>query len=106
MAKGLDKVLASVTKTEQVVTCAICGKKHSLDSKEFVVFYGDVMVGLDSPAVSGNIDDKGKIIGSSVLCLEHEAVDAFVSEMKKLAHKNSVVQRSAKKEVQDGDEDR
>jgi hypothetical protein len=105
MAKGLDKVLASVTKTEQVVTCAICGKKHSLDSKEFVVFYGDVMVGLDSPAVSGNIDDKGKIIGSSVLCLEHEAVDAFVSEMKKLAHKNLVVQR-AKKEVQDGDEDR
>jgi hypothetical protein len=104
MAKGLDKVLASVTKTEQVVTCAICGKKHSLDSKEFVVFYGDIMVGLDSPAVSGNIDDKGKIIGSSVLCLEHEAVDVFVSEMKKLAYNNSV-QRSAKKEVQDGDED-
>jgi len=105
MAKGLGRILAGVTKTEQVVTCAICGKKHSLNSKEFVVFYGDVMVGLDSPAVSGNIDDKGKIVGSSVLCLEHEAVDAFVSEMKKLAHKNLVVQR-AKKEVQDDDEDR
>jgi hypothetical protein len=96
MPKGLGKTLANVTRTEQVVVCDVCGERHSLSSKDFIILYGDVMEGLMDPAITGNIDDKGKIVGSVIICTKHEFVGPLVEELKKIAGKRTdVVQEEA-----------
>jgi hypothetical protein len=78
--KGLERILADVTKTTFVVVCKLCGKQHRVDSKDFVILYGDVRVGLDDDGalIIGNIDSNGKIIGSTILCKEHDFVQKFI----------------------------
>ena len=97
MAKGLGKILADVTRTEQVVTCDICGERHLLSSKDFIILYGDVMVGLEDPVLIGNIDDKGKITGSVVFCTKHEFVGKLLEEMKAIAEKRTDVVEEERK---------
>ena len=74
MAKvgGREKRLASVTDVETVVKCSQCGKRFSIDdeveSDGFFVLYGDISVGANGEMLFGNIDDKGKLTGSTVCC--------------------------------------
>jgi hypothetical protein len=77
MDKGLSKILASAVQTEAVVTCAFCGEKHKISEETFFVFYGDIGDGLNGELISGNIDAKGKVIGSTVLCKKHRQVMEF-----------------------------
>jgi hypothetical protein len=77
MDKGLSKILASAVQTEAVVTCAFCGEKHKISEETFFVFYGDIGDGLNGELISGNIDAKGKVIGSTVLCKKHKQVMEF-----------------------------
>ena len=55
------------------VRCARCGKLHVADSKDYVNFYGDVIVGLDEPILS-NTDGKGKVATSTVYCRSQECL--------------------------------
>jgi hypothetical protein len=77
MEKGLSKILASAVQTESVVTCAFCGERHKISENTFFVFYGDISDGLNGELISGNIDAKGKVIGSTVLCKKHDQVIEF-----------------------------
>jgi hypothetical protein len=101
MAKTVGQVLAGVTQTEQVVTCSICGERHPLNSKDFIILYGDVMVGLADPAIAGNIDEKGKIVGSVVFCTKHEFVPPLVEELRKIVEGRTDTQ---KEEAEHADE--
>lgn len=61
---AMNKVLADVTKTEQVVVCAYCSERHNVNTDGFIVVFGDIHKGMDTPVISGNISDRGKLIGS------------------------------------------
>jgi len=78
MARTVEKALASAVATETVVICKVCGKRHRLDSDQFIVIYGDVRKGLEAPLIGGNINEKGQVIGSTVMCTEHEEVLGFL----------------------------
>lgn len=76
--KGLESRLVDVTSVDTVVTCKICKRRFSVsDEKEahgFLVIYGDIRIGLEGQLIHGNIDDKGKLIGSTVCCREKTCV--------------------------------
>jgi hypothetical protein len=73
-----EKRLASVTDVETVVKCSQCGKRFNIDdeveSDGFFVLYGDISVGANGEMLFGNIDDKGKLIGSTVCCRTMECI--------------------------------
>lgn len=72
------KVFADVTQTEPVVTCHLCGKKYPVGSDGFIVIFGDIHLGMEIGLVSGNINERGKLVGSFVLCREHAYVNELV----------------------------
>lgn len=86
---ALEKTLASAVKTEAMVTCSICGKKHLVTSDTFVVLYGDVRVGLDGDLITGNIGANGRVTGSTVLCRDHQEVAGFVDLVEGMNFKSS-----------------
>ena len=63
-----NKVLADATQAISVVRCVQCGKLHPVDTDGYVVIYGDIMVGADGEVLAGNINDKGKVVSSTVYC--------------------------------------
>jgi hypothetical protein len=60
-----------VGKTMPVMTalkCESCGALHDVDADTFVIFAGDIMVGKVWLFEGKNLDSRGKLTCSSVLC--------------------------------------
>ena len=73
-----NKVMAAATSTMNAVKCVVCGKIHPVETQDYVAFYGDVIVGSDTPIVGGNIDDRGKVIGSRVYCRDRKCLEGLM----------------------------
>jgi len=69
-----DKVMAAATKTVNVVECSKCGAMHLVDGDGFVAIYGNITVGMNGGIIGDNIDEKGKVIGSVILCRRRECL--------------------------------
>lgn len=73
-----DKVLASATTILNVVECGFCKTKHAIDGKDFVVIYGNASIGTQLFVIDGNIDERGKVIGSFVCCRRGECLERLI----------------------------
>lgn len=76
-----NKVMASATTTVAAVTCMVCGQMHRVDCKDFIAIYGNVMIGMDDTIIGENIDEKGKVIGSTIYCRKSACFDVFVESL-------------------------
>jgi len=80
-AVNKDKAMAAATKTVNVVECCVCNTMHLVDSEEFVVIYGNVSIGMKTPVIDGNIDEKGKVAGSNIYCRKFECLGLLVGQL-------------------------
>ena len=69
-----DKVMADATKAVSVVTCVRCGRMHLVDSDGFVVVYGNITAGLETPILGDNINERGVVVGSTIFCRSKECL--------------------------------
>lgn len=76
-----DKVLAAATETVNVVKCSKCGKMHLVESEDYVVVYGNVIVGAKKAVVDDNISDQGKVVGSTIYCRSRDCLDELFTSM-------------------------
>jgi hypothetical protein len=63
------------------VKCEVCGEVHNAEGDTYVAFYGDVMVGMKLPLVEGNVNEKGKLEGSTVYCRNEKCLKDMLSKM-------------------------
>ena len=80
-AVNKDKAMAAATKTVNVVECCVCKTMHLVDSEGFVVIYGNVSVGMKSPVIDENIDERGKVSGSNIYCRKAKCTQALIHEL-------------------------
>jgi len=101
-AKTKEKVMAAATKTVSAVECDVCGAVHLVTSKDFVVFYGNITVGLDTeetPVIGGNIDERGQVSGSRICCMRKECL---IKKLGPLAHAIIGTQKREPREPREG----
>ena len=47
--------------------CSFCHHEHDIDTEDFVVYYGNVTVGIGGGMIGNNIDN-GKVVRVSIIC--------------------------------------
>jgi hypothetical protein len=74
-----NKVILSAIQSVNVVKCDACGTMHMVDKKTFVIFYGNIGLGLEEMLVDGNIDDGGKLVGTQIFCRKQSCLTGLLS---------------------------
>jgi hypothetical protein len=63
------------------VVCSQCNAFHNLESENYIIIAGNIMVGLHGGIIGNNFDDKGKLNNVHIVCRKKKCWDDLFKDM-------------------------